>query len=67
MPEEISRTEKLENMLDEAQSVSSDAGSVTRRSIRDAIALDEYLTRKRSSKFAVGVGKFQTTSHFGAK
>ncbi len=54
-------------MLDEAQSVSSDAGSVTRRSIRDAIALDEYLTRKRSSKFAVGVGKFQTTSHFGAK
>jgi len=40
------RDATLEDMLDEPQSVSSDAGSVNNRSIPDAIELDKYLTGK---------------------
>ncbi len=63
------RVEKLDEMLDEPQSVSSDAGNVNNRSIPDAIALDKYLTQKESitakpKRMGIRMGRFRAPEHY---
>lgn len=67
MTEDKTRTQKLEEMLDDPQSVSSDAGSVTNRSISDAIALDKHMAKKEaasSRRLGIRIGKFVGPSHY---
>jgi hypothetical protein len=61
------RTQKIEDMLDEPQSVSSDAGSLTNRSISDAIALDKHMAKKEavtSRRMGIRIGKFIGPRHY---
>ena len=67
MTDEKTRTQKLDDMLDEPQSVSSDAGSVTNRSIPDAIALDKHMAKKEAasaSRMGIRIGKFIGPGHY---
>lgn len=64
---EKTRTQRLDEMLDEPQSVSSDAGSVTNRSIRDAIDLDKHMAKKdaaASPRMGIRIGKFIGPRHY---
>ena len=54
-------------MLDDPHAVSSDAGSVTNRSIRDAIALDEHMAKKeatKSKRMGIRIGRFIGPRHY---
>ena len=63
------RAEKIEDMLDDPASVSSDAGNVTNRSIPDAIALDKHLAGKegvtaKTKYMGIRVGRFTAPEHY---
>jgi len=63
------RAQKIEDMLDDPQSVSSDAGNVNNRSIPDAITLDKYLTQKESitakpKRMGFRMGVFRAPEHY---
>jgi len=63
------RKEKIEEMLDDPQSVSSDAGSVNNRSIPDAIALDKHLDKQDvvdnvPKYMGFRLGKFKAPEHY---
>lgn len=63
------RAEQLEEMLDDPDSVSSDAGSVNNRSIPDAIELDKHLTGKdavsnKAKYMGIRMGIFRAPEHY---
>lgn len=63
------RDKKLEDMLDDPQAASSDAGSVTNRSIPDAIALDKYMSGKTAAAagtkyMGLRMGVFRAPEHY---
>lgn len=63
------RDEKIEDMLDDPDSVSSDAGSVNNRSILDGIALDKHLAGKegvaaKTKYMGFRLGRFKAPEHY---
>jgi hypothetical protein len=63
------RDATLEEMLDNPESVTSDAGSISNRNIKDAIALDKYLTAKEAVTAApaymgLRLGRFTAPEHY---
>jgi len=63
------RNEKIEEMLDDPESVSSDAGNVTNRSIPDAIAMDKHLAGKegvtaKTKYMGFRLGRFTAPEHY---
>jgi hypothetical protein len=63
------RTTKLEEMLDDPAAASSDAGSISNRSLQDAIALDKHLSGKESvtnkaKRMGFRMGVFRAPEHY---
>ena len=63
------RDAKIEDMLDDPDSVSSDAGNVNNRSIPDAIALDKHLSGKEGVKaktkyMGIRMGRFTAPEYY---